>query len=109
MNRRTILKGGLVLAATAHTAVASGDKVQSSPQERIDAAIAEIEQAMSELYAGWQIDKQSRVVCPQSYVHGGGFVDLPAHIHAVMVVAHDDSDGLKRDFRFHYNITDLRT
>ena len=74
-NRRTVLKGGIVLAATAHSAVASGGDVRISPQERMDAAMAQIEQAMAEMHPGWQIDKRSDLVSPQTYVHDG-FVNL---------------------------------
>lgn len=93
MNRRTILKGGLVLAATAHTTVASGDKARTSPQERIDAALAQIEQAMTEMYPGWAIDRAADVVCPQRNLPGGGIEELPPIRHVVGIYAHEDRYG----------------
>lgn len=107
MNRRTVLKGGLVLAATAHTAVASGDKVRSTPQERIEAAVEQINQAMSEMHPGWQIDRHSILQGPQRY-KPGGFEDLPPNIHAVVLFAHNDTDGITRDFHWYWKTTDLR-
>ncbi|UDF27933.1 UNVERIFIED_ORG: hypothetical protein LHK14_10375 [Roseateles sp. XES5] len=86
--------------------MASGDTVRSSAQGRIDAAVEQIEQALSEMHPGWRIDKLRVLVGPQRYV-SGGFDDLP-HIHVVALFAHNDADGFRRDFRWHYNMTDVR-
>ena len=53
MDRRTILKGGLVFAATAHTAVASSERThgdpKSSAKERFDFHLSELKRAAEEL------------------------------------------------------------
>jgi len=99
MDRRTVLKGGLVLAATAHTAVASGDLRPTSPQDRIAAAMKEIEAAMQEMHPGWRIQVKDDVVCPLKYVLGGPDEKQAPHRHAVAIYATAETIG-REEFRW---------
>lgn len=101
MNRRTVLKGGIIVAATAHTlalapviATTTEDTAPiPGPEERIEAAMAEIEAAMSEMYPGWEIQRESKAIRPIRYADKA---ELAPVRHGVLIFATSNEFGPER-------------
>lgn len=66
-NRRTILAGTVASGIAAIAGLPSRAKAAPTPEERIDAAMAEISAALAEQYPGWTIQTRHDVVSPQIY------------------------------------------
>lgn len=60
MKRRTFLGG----AAAASLPVAAVAAPYLTPEQRIEAAIAELSAAMQDMYPGWEIQTQNKVIRP---------------------------------------------
>ena len=60
--RRTVLAGTVASGIAAITGLPSRAKAAPTPEERIDAAMAEIADALSEIYPGWTIESRHDVI-----------------------------------------------
>jgi len=65
---------------------------RKTPDERIDAAIAEIQSAMAELYPGWTVQHRNDAVHDVYYTRDGS-KDMGVGRHAVLIYASPQSYG----------------
>lgn len=79
-------------AASAAVAVPATATAQSTPDDRIRAAMQEIEAAMSEKYPGWGVQVRNDVSRPVA-LKGREWVELEPVKHAVVIFASEDRYG----------------
>lgn len=86
ITRRTALGllGAVAVPSAATVAVAASEPHHRSPQERIDAAIADIGAALRELHPDWRLQAKEEVLRSKLY-RPGTFVDGEACRHTILI------------------------
>lgn len=88
--RRTFL-GAAAVASLPVAALASPVR---TPQQRIEAAIAEIEAAMREMHPGWDVQTTNEAIRPIDFATKS---ELPAARHAILIFGTANRYGPEQD------------
>ncbi|TPW26044.1 hypothetical protein [Pararhizobium mangrovi] len=101
--RRTILQSlPFFGAATAVSALAAPVKVKPTPDERIAAAMVEIEAAMKEKYPGWRVQKTDD---EHRALVGPKLIEGDVHSRAVLIYTSEERRGPEEARWFRHYLT----